>query len=305
MKNVYLVGFMGCGKTEIGKKISKKLNLEFIDTDFEIENKYSNSLNNLFKVKGEEFFRNEETELIKEIKKFNFDKIIIFNSSLRFNLIAKFSGIKEVYQYPLFQKKKQNIIETPKKFVKEKFNLLVNDDPEIEIDEILISESINKFQINKKETNILLGIGGSGPSKRIPASTFINVIEKISKIKICKFFLATGKIDEEQVILNNILNSKFGALCKPLDAFSIKEILPLIKSCDLSICNDTSFSHLSAALGIKTITLMADTPLIYGNYSSKMFPIIPDGEETVSHNTLGKEKINSQKIIDKFIEIIN
>ena len=170
---------------------------------------------------------------------------------------------------------------------------------------MLISESIDKFQINKKETNILLGIGGSGSSKRIPASTFINVIEKISKIRICKFFLATGKIDEEQVILNNILNSKFGPLCRPLDAFSIKEILPLIKSCDLSICNDTSFSHLSAALGVKTITLMADTPLIYGNYSSKMFPIIPDGEETVSHNTLGKEKISSQKIIDKFIEIIN
>ena len=81
--------------------------------------------------------------------------------------------------------------------------------------------------------------------------------------------------------------------------------MPLIKYCNLSICNDTSFSHLSAALGVKTITLMADTPLIYGNYSSKMFPIIPDGEETVSHNTLGKEKISSQKIFDKFLEIIN
>ena len=219
--------------------------------------------------------------------------------------MRNFQELEKSINIPYFKKKKQNIIETPKKFVKEKFNLLVNDEPEIEIDEMLISESINKFQINKKETNILLGIGGSGPSKRIPASTFINVIEKISKIKICKFFLATGKIDEEQVILNNILNSKFGALCRPLDAFSIKEILPLIKSCDLSICNDTSFSHLSAALGVKTITLMADTPLIYGNYSSKMFPIIPDGEETVSHNTLGKEKISSQKIIDKFIEIIN
>ena len=82
-------------------------------------------------------------------------------------------------------------------------------------------------------------------------------------------------------------------------SLSIKEILPIIKSCDLSICNDSSFSHLSAALGIKTITLMADTPLIYGSYSSKMFPVIPDGEETVSHNTLGKEKINPQKIFDK------
>ena len=44
---------------------------------------------------------------------------------------------------------------------------------------------------------------------------------------------------------------------------------------------------------------MADTPLIYGNYSSKMFPIIPDDEETVSHNTHGKEKISSQKYLIK------
>ena len=86
---------------------------------------------------------------------------------------------------------------------------------------------------------------------------------------------------------------------------SIKEILPIIKNCNLSICNDSSFSHLSAALGVKTITLMADTPLIYGSYSSKMFSIIPDGEETVTHNTLGKEKINSQKIFEKFIQIID
>ena len=50
---------------------------------------------------------------------------------------------------------------------------------------------------------------------------------------------------------------------------------------------------------------MADTPLIYGNYSSNMFAIIPDGEKVVGHNTLGKEKINPQKIFNKFIEIIN
>jgi len=243
--------------------------------------------------------------LIKDIKKLNFDKIIIFNSSLRFNLIAKFTGIREVYQYPLFKKSMQHITDTPRKFLKEKFDLNVNEDPEVEIDDVLVLESIKKFEINKNELNILLGIGGSGPTKRIPASTFLNVIEKISKIKSCNFLLATGKDKEEQAILNEILNSKFRSLCRPLDNLSIKEILPLIKSCNLSICNDTSFSHLSAALGVKTITLMADTPLIYGNYNSKMFPIIPDGEQTVTHNTQGKEKINPQKIFDKFIEIIN
>ena len=129
------------------------------------------------------------------------------------------------------------------------------------------------------------------------------VIDKIIKVKKCKFFLATGKNNEEQIILNEILNSKFQNFCVPLDNLSIKETLPIIKNCKLSICNDSSFSHLSAALGIKTITLMADTPLIYGNYSSKMFPIIPDGEKIVRHNTLGKEKINPQKIFDKIIEI--
>jgi len=243
--------------------------------------------------------------LINDIKKYNFDKIIIFNSSLRFNIIARFAKIPEVYQYPLFKKTKQHITSTPRKFFKERLQLEVNEDPEIQIDDSLISESIKKFQINKNEKNIILGIGGSGPTKRIPADIFLNVIEKLSTIKNCRFFLATGKDNEEQTILNEILKSKFQNLCFPLDNLSIKETLPIIKICDLAICNDSSFSHISAALGIKTITLMADTPLIYGNYNSKMFPIIPDGEETVTHNTLGKDKINPQKIFDKVIEILN
>ena len=243
--------------------------------------------------------------LIKDIKKNNFDKIIIFNSSLRFSLVAKFSGIPEIYQYPLFQKKEQHIIDTPKKFIKEKLNLEVSEDPEIQIDNSSIYKSKEQFKIKDNETNILLGVGGSGPTKRIPANIFLDVIKKISEIKKCKFFLATGKDREEQIILNDILNSKYKNICVPLDNLSIKETLPVIKNCNLSICNDSSFSHLSAALGIKTITLMADTPLIYGNYSSNMFAIIPDGEKVVGHNTLGKEKINPQKIFNKFIEIIN
>ena len=105
--------------------------------------------------------------------------------------------------------------------------------------------------------------------------------------------------------MNEILNSDLKKKCFALDEFNIKEILPIIRNCDISVCNDTSFSHLSSALGINTITLMADTPIMYGNYSSKMYPIIPDGETTVSHNTLGKDKINPDKIFDKLISILN
>ena len=243
--------------------------------------------------------------LIKDLKKHNFEKAIIFNSSFRFNLIAKFSGIPEIYQYPLFKKTQQHIVNTPTKFIRDKLNLEVNEDPQIHINDSLVTNAMNNLQINKNDFNILLGIGGSGPTKRIPANTFLDLIEKISKIKKCKFFLATGKNRDEQIILKQILDSEFKHFCVPLDDFTIKETLPIIKNCNLSVCNDSSFSHLSAALGLKTITLMADTPLIYGNYSSKMFPIIPDGEKTVTHNTLGKDKINSQKILNKIVEIIN
>jgi heptosyltransferase-2 len=47
--------------------------------------------------------------------------------------------------------------------------------------------------MNKDKVNILLGIGGSGPSKRISPEIFISLIEKILKKKDCHFFLATGQ----------------------------------------------------------------------------------------------------------------
>ncbi len=243
--------------------------------------------------------------LIKDLRSHRFNKIFIFNSSLRFNLIAKFSNIPEIFQYPLFSKNKQHIVNTPKKFLKDKLNIDIFEDPDIQVDNILVTNAAKKFLINNEKTNILLGIGGSGSTKRIPANIFLKFMRELIKKKNCKFFLATGKSIEEQKILNEILNSELKNLCIPLDNLSIKEILPIIKNCDISICNDTGFSHLSAALGIKTITLMADTPLVYGNYSSKMTPIIPDGEIDVSHDTLGKDRINPEKILKKTIEIIN
>ena len=85
----------------------------------------------------------------------NFDKIFIFNSSLRYNLIARFSKIPQIYQYPLFEKTNQHITDTPKKFLKDELALEVNEDPEIEIEDTLINNSIQKFNMNKNQTNIL------------------------------------------------------------------------------------------------------------------------------------------------------
>ena len=243
--------------------------------------------------------------LAQDLKKYQFNKIFIFNSSLRFNFVARLANIKEIYQYPLFQKTNQHITQSAKIFIKSQLGINNINNPQIQISSNLIEKAILEFNINLNEQNVLLGIGGSGPTKRIPSKTFLAVMEKIDNFKKSKFFLATGKKDDEQKILNQILNSKFKDKCIPLDNFSIADTLPVIKNCNISICNDSSFSHLSSALGIKTITLMADTPLIYGSYSSNMYPIIPDGKTTVGHNTLGNDKINPDKIFNKFLSIIN
>jgi len=244
-------------------------------------------------------------KLISDIKKYNFQKVFIFNSSLRFLLICKMAGIEEIFQYPLFQKKQQHLIKTAQSFIKKELNMDIDSNPIINLESSSIDNAKEKHNISSKQTNILLGIGGSGPTKRIPAYKFLKLMDMLVKEYDCKFFLATGTNEEEQNILNEILNSKFKEKCLPLDKKKINETLPIIKNCNIAICNDSSFSHLSAALDVPTIVLLSDTPLMYGSYSPNMYPIIPDGEETVTHDTLGKDRINPEKIFKIFKEILN
>ena len=244
-------------------------------------------------------------KLANKLRKYKFDTVFIFNSSARFNLVAKIAGIKNIYQYPVFYKKKQHLIKTAQKFIKKELDIDVASNPVINLENSLIENAKKKYNIESNQINILLGIGGSGPTKRIPAYKFLNFMKMSVKDNNCKFFLATGTNKEEQDILYEILNSEFKEKCVPLDKVKINETLPIIKNCNISVCNDSSFSHLSAALDVPTIVLLSDTPLMYGSYSPNMYPIIPDGEETVTHNTLGKERINPEKIFKIFKEIIN
>jgi heptosyltransferase II len=243
--------------------------------------------------------------LANDLRKRNFDKVFIFNSSFRFNLISRIAGIKKIYQYPLFRKKNQHIINTAEEFLKKEIQVNVKSNPQILVNKDAINEAKSKYKIQNSQLNILLGIGGSGETKRIPSKIFIEFMELVSKSNDCRFFLATGKNEEEQKILSEILITKFKDKCTTLDSLSLKEILPIIKNCKIAICNDSSFSHLSSALGVETIVLMSDTPLLYGSYSPKMHPIIPDGEEHVTHDTMGKNRINSNKIFSKLKNIID
>ena len=62
-KNLVFLGMMGSGKSSIGFLISKKLNLQFIDIDNMIEEKAGLKISNIFKDKGESYFRNLEEKI--------------------------------------------------------------------------------------------------------------------------------------------------------------------------------------------------------------------------------------------------
>ena len=69
-KNLVLLGMMGVGKSSVGKIVAKKLGLAFIDTDLNVEKKLSMKISDIFKKKGEKFFRHqEEKEVIESLKK--------------------------------------------------------------------------------------------------------------------------------------------------------------------------------------------------------------------------------------------
>ncbi|CAM3734947.1 shikimate kinase [Cytobacillus oceanisediminis] len=67
MKSIYLIGFMGAGKTTIGKELAACVNKAVIDTDEEIVKREKKSINDIFSEKGEEYFRFLETKTLQEL----------------------------------------------------------------------------------------------------------------------------------------------------------------------------------------------------------------------------------------------
>lgn len=65
--NIVLIGFMGCGKTTVGLRLSYRFRRALEDTDKIIEKREKRRISDIFAVEGEEFFREIETELLQEL----------------------------------------------------------------------------------------------------------------------------------------------------------------------------------------------------------------------------------------------
>jgi shikimate kinase len=70
MQRIFLVGYMGAGKTTLGKALSKQMSLSFIDLDYFIEGRYHQTIRQIFEEKGEDSFREIERKLLREVGEF-------------------------------------------------------------------------------------------------------------------------------------------------------------------------------------------------------------------------------------------
>ena len=237
-------------------------------------------------------------KLSKELKKRNFDKIFIFNSSLRYNLISRLAGIKSIYQYPLFRSK-DNIVHSAKIFTEDIINEVVSTEPNL-----IIKKKDNSLDRNFK--HICFGISASGPTKRWNINNYIKLAEKINKKIKCKFYIAGGKNDID--LINKFKNSSVGKDSLSFEKMNIKETLQHISNCNLYIGNDTGWAHISIALNVRALTIFCDSPVAaYGSYSSKMITIEPEGvvKGTTTHDTLGKDKISFDEVYNQAMQILN
>ncbi|MDR0604953.1 MAG: shikimate kinase [Bacteroidales bacterium] len=72
---IYLVGFMGCGKTTIGKRLASRLGFTFLDTDELFAIVHKSSVNDFFRLHTEKIFRREETNILHKTE--TMDNLVI------------------------------------------------------------------------------------------------------------------------------------------------------------------------------------------------------------------------------------
>ena len=242
-------------------------------------------------------------KLSRDLKLKEFDKVFIFNSSLRYLLISKIAGIKNISQYPLFRKK-DNVVTSAKIFTENELGDIVSTQPELIISGDKVKKAKQKFSNDFK--HICLGISASGPTKRWDIKNFIKLCININARTPSKFYLAAGNNDKD--LIDQFLNSELSNNCISFKDLKISETLPIIKNCNLYIGNDTGWLHVSSALGVKCLALFMDSPVqAYGKYSKNIEVIVPEGEteETTTHDTLGADKISFEKVFNNSIKLLN
>lgn len=82
MRDIILIGFMGCGKTSVGVRLSYRLRRPVTDTDKEIEREEKRSISDIFAADGEAYFRDKETAYLRRLLRQGSGRIISVGGGL-------------------------------------------------------------------------------------------------------------------------------------------------------------------------------------------------------------------------------
>ena len=250
------------------------------------------------------------------IKSYSFEKAFILHQSCRYALLCKLAGIKKIFGYgrnfqflflsPLsfdknFFNKNFSIYDEAFKFTKK----IINNQEFDKNAEIIVSNK-EKGDLNSKykfdkQKNIIIGIGGSGPTVKWPIKNWIALIDYLNKNFNTNFLIAGGKKDEENFsfIQKNLNIKNIFSVCN----LNIRDALIAMSFGSFFIGNDSGMHHIAAALKINTLVLVGSTPLNYTKYSTFMNQIIPDDYQDVGHSSDAMKYISVENVIKKFENI--
>lgn len=227
-------------------------------------------------------------DILKILKKNNFDEIYIMQFGFKFFFLSILANIKKIYSYGFF-KNKVSISE----YINEKIRQWL---------------SLSKIEYNCKiylnnnsydnSKNIIIGIGASGLNKKWPITNYVYLVKKLNLIYENSKFIIAGGIEEKKdanYISENCLDINLESLCD----LSIGETLQKISRSQFYIGNDTGFMHLCASLNTLSFGLFGDTPTNYVDYNKIIFPIIPKGKKFITHNDKAMHLITVDHVIDE------
>lgn len=160
-----MIGYMGAGKTTLGKSLARHLGLEFIDLDWYIENRFHQSVSQLFATRGEEGFRKIEQNMLHEVAEFE-DVIISAGGGTP----CFFDNMEYMNQQGLtvYLKATPEILRTHLRMGKQKRPLIAQKNDE-ELD-IFIRESLDKRESYYNQARLIFDIGLLDNGMRIQES---------------------------------------------------------------------------------------------------------------------------------------
>ena len=237
------------------------------------------------------------------LKKFNFENLLIFYPSPRLYLSAKIAGIKNVFIYNFFKKKKLHLVNAAKKLTE---NFLNIKNCPTEATFFSKQEKINNVirELDDKKFKIVIGAGSSGVTTRWGSKNFSKLINQLNELDDYFFFILCGPNEKEieDQIISNLKKKNYQALSNK----NIEDLIPYLCASDMYVGNDSFGSHVTSQSGKKSIIMLLDAPKAYTDYSKNYYRIVPKGFdiEEITHGTNANPNLITVEEVIKTINLL-